>query len=51
MNRLKKREYDQNYYSYYSAYYGSDGDGGTGGKTGDRVAQQPKAGKADRQAR
>jgi non-specific protein-tyrosine kinase len=33
MNRLKKREYDQNYYSYYSAYYGSDGDG---------VAQQPK---------
>jgi non-specific protein-tyrosine kinase len=48
MNRLKKREYDQNYYSYYSAYYGSDGDGGTGGKAGDGVAQAPKAGKADR---
>src|ERR1035437_7528442 len=48
MNMLKKREYEQNYYSYYSAYYGTDGDGGTGGKTGDRVAQQPKA---DRRAR
>ena len=27
MNMLRKREYDQNYYSYYNAYYGSDGDG------------------------
>jgi non-specific protein-tyrosine kinase len=42
MNMLKKREYDQNYYSYYSAYYGSEGDG---------VAQQPKAGKADQRTR
>jgi non-specific protein-tyrosine kinase len=51
MNRLKKHEYDQYYYSYYSAYYGSDGDGSSGGKAGDKVAQQPKAGKADQRTR
>jgi succinoglycan biosynthesis transport protein ExoP len=51
MNRLKKREYDQNYYSYYSAYYGPDGDRTTGGKTGDGVPPQPKAGKADQRTR
>jgi succinoglycan biosynthesis transport protein ExoP len=51
MNRLKKREYDQNYYSYYSAYYGTDGDGSSGGKAGDEMAQQPKAAKADQRTR
>ena len=51
MNRLKKREYDQNYYSYYSAYYGTDGDGSGGGKAGDGVAQQPEAAKADQRTR
>jgi capsular exopolysaccharide synthesis family protein len=42
MNRLKKREYDEYYYSYYSAYYGSDGDAGTRRQAGDEVAQQLK---------
>jgi succinoglycan biosynthesis transport protein ExoP len=39
MNRLKKREYDQYYYSYYSDYYGSDGEGRTSGHAEEAAPQ------------
>jgi hypothetical protein len=42
MNRLKKREYDEYYYSYYGAYYGNDSDKGNGGQAGEGGVQ-PKA--------
>jgi capsular exopolysaccharide synthesis family protein len=42
MNRLKKREYDEYYYSYYGEYYGSDSDGGASGQAGEGGRQQPQ---------